>query len=57
VFLTFRGYLTANLLLSRLQPVGRNPAVRKLLVQGVALAVTERAREIGLSVDPVGATV
>lgn len=57
VFLTFRGYLTANLLLSRIQSVGQKPAVRRLLVQGVALAVTERSRELGLSVDPVGATV
>lgn len=57
VFLTIRGYLTANLLLSRLQPVGGKPAVRKLLVQGVALAVTQRAQELGLSVEPVGATV
>jgi AcrR family transcriptional regulator len=57
VFLTFRGYLTANLLLSRLQSVGRKPAVRRLLVQGVALAVAERAHELGLSVEPIGATV
>jgi AcrR family transcriptional regulator len=57
VFLTLRGYLTANLLVSRLQSVGRTPVVRDLLVKGVACAVTERARELGLSVDPAGVPV
>jgi AcrR family transcriptional regulator len=52
VFLTLRGYLTANLLVSRLQSVGHNPEIRDLLVRGVAGAVRERARELGLSVDP-----
>jgi hypothetical protein len=52
VFLTLRGYLTANLLVSRLQSVGHDPVVRDLLVRGVAGAVTERAGELGLSVDP-----
>ncbi len=54
VFLTLRGYLTANLLVSRLQSVGHNPVVRDLLVKGVAAAVTDRARELGLSVEPAG---
>jgi AcrR family transcriptional regulator len=57
VFLTLRGYLTANLLVSRLQSVGRDPVVRELLVKGVACAVTERARELGLPVDPAGVPV
>jgi AcrR family transcriptional regulator len=57
VFLTLRGYLTANLLVSRLQSVGRDPVVRELLVKGVACAVTERARELGLRVDPAGVPV
>jgi AcrR family transcriptional regulator len=57
VFLTLRGYVTANLLLSRLQSVGHDPVVRDLLVKGVAGAVTERARELGLSLDPVGVRV
>ena len=56
VFLTLRGYLTANLLVSRVQSVGHNPVVRDLLVKGVACAVTDRARELGLSVDPPHAT-
>jgi AcrR family transcriptional regulator len=51
-YLTLRGYLTANLLLSRLRTVGRDPAVRDLLIRGVACAVTDRAGELGLSVDP-----
>jgi len=57
VFLTLRGYLTANLLVSRLQSVGRSPEVLDLLVKGVASAVTERANELGLSVDPAGVPV
>jgi AcrR family transcriptional regulator len=57
VFLTLRGYLTANLLVSRLQSVGSKPVVRDLLVKGVACAVTERARELGLSVEPTGVRV
>jgi hypothetical protein len=55
VFLTMRGYLTANLLLSRLHSIGRKPAVRELLVQGVACAVTKRAEELGLRIEPVTA--
>jgi AcrR family transcriptional regulator len=55
VFLTLRGYLTANLLVSRLQSVGRNPAVRELLVHGVASAVRARAIELGLGLDPASA--
>jgi AcrR family transcriptional regulator len=51
-FLTLRGYLTANLLLSRVRAIGRKPAVRALLVQGVACAVANRAHELHLSVDP-----
>jgi AcrR family transcriptional regulator len=51
-FLTLRGYLTANLLTSRLRPVGRKSSVRQLLVRGVACAIAERADELGLSVDP-----
>jgi AcrR family transcriptional regulator len=54
VFLTLRGYLTANLLVSRLQTVGHDPVVRDLLVKGVCWAVTERARELGLNVEPAG---
>jgi AcrR family transcriptional regulator len=51
-FLTLRGYLTANLLPSRLRPVGRKPSIRRLLVNGVACAIRERADELGLAVDP-----
>jgi AcrR family transcriptional regulator len=57
VFLTLRGFVTANLLLSRLQSLGHDPVVRDLLVKGVAGAVAERARELGLSVDPVAVRV
>jgi AcrR family transcriptional regulator len=51
-FLTLRGYLTANLLPSRLRRVGTRPAIRRLLVGGVACAVRQRAEELGLGVDP-----
>jgi AcrR family transcriptional regulator len=54
VFLTLRGYLTANLLVSRLQSVGHDPVIRDLLVKGVACSLTDRARELGLSIDPAG---
>jgi AcrR family transcriptional regulator len=57
VFLTLRGYLTANLLVSRLQSVGRDPVLRELLVKGVACAVTARAQELGLRVDPAAVPV
>ena len=56
-FLTLRGYLTANLLVSRLQSVGRDAVVRELLVKGAACAVTERARQLGLRVEPAGVPV
>jgi AcrR family transcriptional regulator len=52
VFLTLRGYLTSNLLTSRVRSVGRSPAVRNLLVRGVASAVEARARELGVTLDP-----
>ena len=51
-FLTLRGYLVANLLTSKVRTVGRTPAVRALLVHGVASAIAERAQELNLSVDP-----
>jgi AcrR family transcriptional regulator len=51
-FLTFRGYLVANVLTSKLRPVGRKPIVRRLLVHGVAEAIAEQAAELGLAVDP-----
>ena len=54
-FLTLRGYLTANLIPSRIRSVGRDPAIRDLLVHGVACAISERARALGLSVDPTSA--
>jgi|SRR5580704_2580637 AcrR family transcriptional regulator len=49
-FLTLRGFLTANTLSAGYTTAARDERFRTLLVRGVAAAITERARQRGLSV-------
>jgi AcrR family transcriptional regulator len=49
-FLTLRGFLTANTVSAEFTTAAKDQRFRKLLVRGVAAAITERAHQRGLSV-------